>query len=343
MALPWLELLLFPGFVFILGVTFLFEHITARVYALFEFRIDSPLFIPVTHHFKFWLKRKPRTSMKKDFLQAFLLVVLMSLPLTASLVLPINLIGSLPKTAHGFDGLAPATEGVVGILSFEGDLFFLLSISLLFSIIALLTQWLNSSKSSTDSLKSIILFLIFDIPLFLALGCLALVEHSTSLSMIAEDIRLRIYFNPLGGIFWIPLGLIVAVMSLSFKFDQPYFDRLDTLSSFGRTSPTQKDWRFSIWNISLRMMEMVLTGAIVSVFLGGANLPIPLLEGYETLTYTLNFISKSAVVLIVVAIIRSLLPRMRLDQKMNFCWKFLTPGALVSMLVSGVSIAILKN
>ena len=133
----------------------------------------------------------------------------------------------------------------------------------------------------------------------------------------------------------LPLGLIVALISLVMKFDQPFFDRIDSFPEIGQSLPTKKNWQYAIWHLSLRLLETVFAGAFTAVFLAGAYLPIPAFDGFEVLSSSLNFVVKCAIVLMVITLIRTLLPRMRLDQLLNFCWKILVPLALVSIILIG--------
>ena len=87
----------------------------------------------------------------------------------------------------------------------------------------------------------------------------------------------------------------------------------------------------------MRIMELLIAGLIVSICLGGSNLPIPRVES-ESLTllaYTMNFIFKVVLVLVISAIIRSMRPRMRIDQTANFTFKVLIPIGLTSILLIG--------
>ena len=160
-----------------------------------------------------------------------------------------------------------------------------------------------------------------------------------SLSVLAEDIRLIVYYNQVFGfILLIPIGLLVSIFSLAMKFDLPFFDKLTITENTIYASPTQKNWKYFIWNLSLRMMEFVLAGIITTLFLGGSYLPIPTPDSYiaQIIVFTLNFMFKCIIVLLITTIIKSILPRLKLNQKINICWKILTPISMLSLLIIGV-------
>ncbi len=89
---------------------------------------------------------------------------------------------------------------------------------------------------------------------------------------------------------------------------------------------------------------MFLVGMIgVILFLGGWNTPLPNIGSVHLADWTTGTwwgafwgVSKALLVVAVQMWIRWTLPRFRVDQLMNFCWKFLTPLAFLCMLLSGV-------
>jgi len=90
------------------------------------------------------------------------------------------------------------------------------------------------------------------------------------------------------------------------------------------------------------MMFLVsMLGAIL--FLGAWNTPLPNIAGVHLADYTTStawgifWIAAKSLLLVGVQMwIRWTLPRFRIDQLMNLCWKVLTPLAFLCMLISGV-------
>ncbi|HUT80909.1 MAG TPA: NADH-quinone oxidoreductase subunit H [Candidatus Bathyarchaeia archaeon] len=342
MGINLFEILVFPGFAFIFGLIILFEQICSRVYARFYYAHQkTPMFIPIIEHLKLYIKgEKPRFNFR-SLLQSFLLFILLAIPFAGSLFLPINIYGTLPRPGGGFNGTTLKLEGVVGILSFEGDILILIGLFFLFSVFIFIIQYLQNEKTTKEALSSAVKFLVLDVALFFALAGPILAEKSLSLSLLSEDIRMIVNFNPVFGfLLLLPLSTIGAIFALSLKFDQPFFDKLNTDPEIGLRSPVPKNWKLSIWNLAMRAMEFLVVGIIATICLGGAYYPIPYKAYNPTLAFTLNFIFKCAIVMIVSVIIRSLRPRMMLTQTINFTFKVLTPICLVSILMIGGYIGI---
>ena len=91
----------------------------------------------------------------------------------------------------------------------------------------------------------------------------------------------------------------------------------------------------------MRIFELVLAGVIISVFLGGSYLPIPILDGYALLGHLLNFLFKLSLVMLVTTIIKTIIPRLKTNQAINVGFKILAPCALLTVLVVGSVAALL--
>jgi len=337
MISPWFEIVIFPGFVFIVILALLSEQINSRLNSRFYFRTErTPMFIPIVENFKLYIKGEQESVSRNSIFQSIILVLMIALPLFSSLLLPINLWGILPSWAGVYGGYNGTNEGIVGVITFEGDLLFLFAIILFFGFLTFLAQYLNKQHSAKESVRKTFTFMIFDIPLLFALISPIIAKKSLSLTMLAEDIRRIVNHNlAFGLVLLLPIAIVVSLFCLAMKFDQPYFDRINTDGIIRSDAPTPKNWKLNFWNLSMRLMEVVIAGLIVSVFLGGSYLPIPIYGDYQILANTANFIFKCLVVLMITTIIRALRPRMKINQTFNLALKILTPLSFLSILITG--------
>ena len=76
-----------------------------------------------------------------------------------------------------------------------------------------------------------------------------------------------------------------------------------------------------------------LSGLAVTLFLGGWRAPLPWLEFVPSYIW---FFAKLSVLLFVFVWIRGTLPRIRVDQMMNFAWKFMLPMAFTCVVSAAV-------
>jgi NADH-quinone oxidoreductase subunit H len=101
--------------------------------------------------------------------------------------------------------------------------------------------------------------------------------------------------------------------------------------------------RFALVFLAEYSMMFLVSMIAVILFLGAWNTPLPNIGGVKLATWTTNVtwgifwvVIKTLALVGVQMWIRWTLPRLRVDQLMNLCWKILTPLAFVCMLISGV-------
>jgi len=101
--------------------------------------------------------------------------------------------------------------------------------------------------------------------------------------------------------------------------------------------------RFAFVFLAEYSMMLLVSMVAVVVFLGAWNTPLPnigsirLADWTTGVTWGIAWILIKALLLIGIQMwIRWTLPRLRVDQLMNLCWKVLTPLAFACMLISGI-------
>ncbi|MDB5147173.1 MAG: nuoH [Mucilaginibacter sp.] len=101
--------------------------------------------------------------------------------------------------------------------------------------------------------------------------------------------------------------------------------------------------RFALVFLAEYSMMFLVSMIAVILFLGAWNTPLPNIGGVKLATWTTGVafgifwvVIKTLTLVGVQMWIRWTLPRLRVDQLMNLCWKVLTPLAFACMLISGV-------
>jgi NADH-quinone oxidoreductase subunit H len=74
------------------------------------------------------------------------------------------------------------------------------------------------------------------------------------------------------------------------------------------------------------------SGLAITLFLGGWHAPFPFLEWIPSYAW---FFGKMLGLICLFIWVRGTLPRLRMDQLMNFAWKFMLPMALLDIIVAG--------
>ena len=91
--------------------------------------------------------------------------------------------------------------------------------------------------------------------------------------------------------------------------------------------------RFGFFALAEYIEVFVVSGVATALFLGGSNLPVNIEVDFLPLQFVevIIFVTKAALLYYVVIWIRWTLPRLRVDQLMSICWKYLTPIAIFNL------------
>jgi NADH-quinone oxidoreductase subunit H len=213
-------------------------------------------------------------------------------------------------------------------------LLYILAIASLATYGIVLAGWSSNNKYSLlGALRASSQMLSYELPMGVALVSLVLLAGSLSLVGIVEAQRAVwfVFLQPIGFIIYFISGLAEAGRS---PFDLPETEN-ELVSGFATEYGGIK---FALFFMG-EYIHMITVGALATTFfLGGWRGPfvdqVPLLG----LVY---FVAKVAFMLFVIVWVRASLPRVRYDQLMRFCWKFLLPLALANLLATAVAVALL--
>lgn len=137
-----------------------------------------------------------------------------------------------------------------------------------------------------------------------------------------------------------PLGLLVYFIAQLAELNRTPFDIMEAENELTAGYHTEySGFRFAIFYLAEYTAALGFCILLSTLFFGGW-----LLFGLE------NFVPPVLVVLgkaffffSVLVWIRATLPRLRIDQLMGFCWKFLVPLALANVIITGLVVAIWPN
>jgi NADH-quinone oxidoreductase subunit H len=92
-------------------------------------------------------------------------------------------------------------------------------------------------------------------------------------------------------------------------------------------------FKYAIFFLGEYLGMFAISGLAVTLFLGGWHAPLRLLEVIPSYFW---FFAKLAVLIFVFIWVRGTLPRTRVDQVMNFAWKFMLPMAFACIIAAAV-------
>ncbi len=294
---PLVELLLVPGGLFLLAGGLAYEWADRKLVAQFQNRIGPRWFQPAADVFKLLAKEEVVPEGVHRGLFLALPTVALVGALTAALYVPIL-------------GFAPA-------YSFRGDLVVTLYLLSLMTIAMGLAGANTLDRFSlVGATPALTQMFSYEAPFLLALLGPAIVAGTWQISEVNEYAR---------GHLWLvvtqPVGFLVALVGLMGKLELPPFDAPEAETEIVAGALTEYSGRgFALFRIGRDVELMVGLTLVTAFYFGGLDHP-------------LEFLLKTAGLLLVTAGLQSLFARLRIDQTVGLWWRLGILLALLQLLV----------
>lgn len=301
MTYALLNILIFPGFLFLSVYGLTAEFVDRKLYARFQNRKGPPWFQPLADFIKLVSKETIIPCEADRSVFRLLPVFALAAASTAFLYIPV--------------------WGVNSLYPFSGDVIVVLYLLTIPTITFFLAGWYSTSLYATlGSVRSLTQFFAYEAPLFMAILGPALLANTWSLSGIAAFYSTR----PLYGLFNIP-GFAVALVAVQGKLERAPFDIPEAETEIVAGTFTEYGGKLlALFRMAIDVEMVVVSALLAAVFLPLFSISGPVL-GF------LVFIIKTMLIIFLLALFRSVLARLRIEQMVDFCWRCLTPAALVQI------------
>jgi NADH-quinone oxidoreductase subunit H len=306
------NILVFPGLIFLFFYSLFCEFIDRKVYARLQSRVGPPLYQPWSDFFKLFTKEDliPKRADRRMF--TAVPIFGMAAVVTAFLYIPIWSANS--------------------VYPFTGDIIVVAYLLTLPALLLFLAGWHSTNPFGTVGGFRVLTQLFgYEVPFFLAILSPALVAGIWSLSDIVNYQLNHVWF-----ICWLPLSFIVAIVSLVGKLERIPFD-IPTAEQEIVSGPLVEysGGRLALMKLMVSM-EMVAGAALISVlFLAGFDIPgVHLLGIPASVIGFVAFIIKTLIIVFILSSIKALFARVRIEQMVNICLKWLAPIAMVQLLIA---------
>ncbi|MCS7259722.1 MAG: NADH-quinone oxidoreductase subunit NuoH [Anaerolineae bacterium] len=263
----------------------------------------------------------PRHVDKLSYLAAPAMVVVPALLVWA--VIPIS---NLSFRVFGYEITFYLTDLNVGLL-------YVLAVAELGTYGIVVGGWSSNNKYALlGALRTSSQMLSYTLPMGVALLSMVTIAGSFSLLDIVNAQR-GLWFVVLQ-----PLGFLIYFIAGLAETNRSPFDLPETENELVAGFTTEYGgMKFALFYMGEYINMITISALATTFFLGGwwgpfaAQLPI---------LGIFYFVLKVAVMIFVIIWVRASLPRVRYDQLMRFCWKFLLPLALVNLMVTATAVAI---
>lgn len=297
------HILIFPGLLFLSVYSFLFAYADRKIYARLQNRVGPPFYQPIADFLKLLGKETIIPDHADKGIFATLPVVSLAAVTTAFLYIPVYQSQSL--------------------FPFDGDLIVVLYLLTIPTVCFFLAGWYSTSVFATiGAVRALTQLFSYEVPLFMALLAPAILADTWSLSGITA------YYgeHPWYLLINIP-AFLVAVIACQGKLERVPFDLPEAETELASGPFVEYSGRFyALFRMSIDCELVVVASLIAAVYLPFH--PTSQLLGF------LCYVLETFFVLFILALIRAVMARVRIEQMVVFCWKYLTPVALVQVIAN---------
>jgi NADH-quinone oxidoreductase subunit H len=295
---------IFPGVLFLSILAMFGEYADRILYARFQNRQGPPWFQPFADFIKLTAKEDiiPEDADKKMF--KLMPVFALTAVLCAYLYIPLW----SPDALFGF----------------KGDLIVVIYLLTIPTLTFFLGGWYSASLySMIGAIRSLTQLFAYEVPLFMAVLAPAMLADTWSLK------EMVLFYNakPAYCLFNI-IGFVVSIIILLGKLEKVPFDSPEAETEIVGGTFTEYGGRFLAffrWAIDI---EMIVGASLVAAVFLPFGMELNPVLGFVI------YIVKIFFIIAVMALVRAVAARLRIEQMLNFSWKYLAPAALVQLLIN---------
>ena len=305
-------ILIFPGFIFLSLYGLLIEYVDRKLYARFQNRVGPRWYQPLADIIKLASKETiiPRQADNRMF--RWIPVFALAAASTSVLYVPI--------------------WGTNSASSFDGDILVVMYLLTIPTLTFFLAGWYSKSIFATvGAIRALTQLFAYEVPLLMALLAPALLANTWSFTKMAEFYSHR----PLYSVFNI-IGFVVAIIAVQGKLERVPFDIPEAETELAGGPFVEYSGRLlAIFRMAIDVEMVVVASIIAAVYIPFFYNAVPVL-GF------LIYVIKTMFVVLILAAIRSIFARLRIEQMINFCWKYLAPLAILQIIINIIAKGVLK-
>ncbi|MDB6123017.1 MAG: dehydrogenase subunit [Pedosphaera sp.] len=198
--------------------------------------------------------------------------------------------------------------------------------------------WSSRNKYSLlGAMRAIAQMISYEIPLIISSVTVIMIAGSLSLvEIVDKQSGYHFGFLPHWNVFtpWGLAGFIIFLIASLAESNRSPFDIPEAESEIIAGHLTEySGFKYALFFLAEYLGMFAVSGLAVTLFLGGWRAPLPFLEIVPSYIW---FLLKLMGLVCLFIWIRGTLPRLRVDQLLNFAWKFMLPMSLINLFVAAI-------
>jgi NADH-quinone oxidoreductase subunit H len=234
-------------------------------------------------------------------------------------------------------GIIPYGRGMTPF-TIDGGILFFFAVGSTTELAVFMAGWGSNNKfSMLGAMRAIAQMISYELPLIITvLPVVMIVGSLTPDTIVAAQDGYAFGFVPRWFVFtpWGASAFLLFFVSGLVESNRTPFDVPEGESEIVAGHMTEySGFKYATFFMAEYIGMFAITGLGTTLFLGGWHAPLPVLEFVPSYIW---FFAKLGVLLFVYIWLRGTLPRARVDQIMNFAWKFMLPMAFTCMVAAAV-------
>jgi NADH-quinone oxidoreductase subunit H len=242
----------------------------------------------------------------------------------------------LVLAAFSLYAVLPVGRNMV-LVNLDAGVLFFFAISSVMELTIFMAGWSSRNKYSLlGAMRAIAQMISYEVPLILASVTVIMAAGSLSTVAIVESQAGYTGIFPHWFVFtpWGFAGFVLFMIAATAESNRSPFDLPEGESEIIAGYYTEySGFKFALFFLGEYLGMFAISGLGITLFLGGWAAPFSFLTWVPSYLW---FFAKLLTLIFIFIWVRGTLPRLRMDQLMNFAWRFMLPMALINLVTAGV-------
>jgi NADH-quinone oxidoreductase subunit H len=242
----------------------------------------------------------------------------------------------LVLAAFSLYAVLPVGRNMV-LANLDAGVLYFFAISSVMELTIFMAGWSSRNKYSLlGAMRAIAQMISYEVPLILASVTVIMAAGSLSTVAIVEKQAGYSGILPHWYVFtpWGFAGFVLFMIAATAESNRSPFDLPEGESEIIAGYYTEySGFKFALFFLGEYLGMFAISGLGITLFLGGWAAPLSFLTWIPSYLW---FLAKLLIMIVMFIWVRGTLPRLRMDQLMNFAWRFMLPMALLNLVTAGI-------